>query len=216
MTGLKTDLEDISNKHKFLAIIELLNQIENEIKGNLTEFKGTDKFLPNNISEIFSNKTLKIQKGSERENGQEEFLEDKDWYIFNANFGTSEEKAFVKLFARQISELQKKYDLIYLVRNERHFKIFNFKDGRAFEPDFVLFLKNKNGEDLTYQLFIEPKGKFLQQADEWKKDFLIEIKEKYKNQILIFNELNKYKIIGVPFYNTEDENEFKGELFDII
>ena len=44
--------------------------------------------------------------------------------------------------------------------------------GRAFEPDFVLFLLQKNGDTITYQLFIEPKGEFLEKRDEWKESFL--------------------------------------------
>ena len=105
---------------------------------------------------------------------------------------------------------------IYLVRNERQLKIYNFKDGQAFEPDYLLFLVDKKGKKLTYQLFLEPKGKYLQSQDKWKEDFLEEIKEKYKDKILKFNELNKYKITGVPFYNSESENEFEEKLFESV
>ena len=81
--------------------------------------------------------------------------------MYNANYGTSEEKAFVQMLDAQTHWLKEIYDGIYLIRNERHFKIYNFDDGQAFEPDFVLFLRQKNGNTLTYQLFIEPKGKFI-------------------------------------------------------
>ena len=93
-------------------------------------------------------------------------------------------EAFVRMLDRQMDALKKQYDGIYLIRNERHFKIYNFSDGRAFEPDFVLFLHKKNGNMLTYQIFIEPKGKHLKEHDKWKQDFLKEITKKFEGKTL--------------------------------
>jgi len=118
-----------------------------------------------------------------------------------------------------MDQLKKKYDGIYLIRNERHFKIYSFSDGQAFEPDFVLFLRKKNGNILTYQIFIEPKGRHLKEHDKWKEDFLKQITEKYKGKILEFKtqrKTQKYRLVGVPFYNNEDENKFKQSLFDVL
>jgi type III restriction enzyme len=70
-----------------------------------------------------------------------------------------------------VDELREKYQEVYLVRNERILKIFSFKDGSAFEPDYLLFMKDKKGKDLNYQLFIEPKGSHLAEYDKWKNDF---------------------------------------------
>lgn len=78
--------------------------------------------------------------------------------------------------------------------------------GRAFEPDFILFCKQKNREKLTYQVFIEPKGDHLKAHDKWKEDFLKEIRE----QKMTFEiDSDKYLITGVPFYNNKNENKFK-------
>jgi type III restriction enzyme len=207
-------LPDINRENKFNAILKLLCEIEKQIKESQTQFKGTKKFIPYKFKDKFIDKKIKVQKGSERENGQVEFLENKDWYVFNANFGTSEEKEFVKLIDRQIDELSKKYDKVYLVRNERQLKIYNFKDGQAFEPDYLLFLINKNGDSLTYQLFMEPKGKYLAEGEKWKNNFLEEIKN--EAEVVQFSESRKYRVLGVPFYNSEDENNFKEKLFEII
>ena len=94
-----------------------------------------------------------------------------EWYVYNANYGTSEEKEFVKMFARRFEHLEKKYTNIYLIRNERELKIFD-KLGRAFEPDFILFCKQKDGEELTYQVFIEPKGAHLVANDQMERRLL--------------------------------------------
>ena len=120
---------------------------------------------------------------------------------------------------RQMETLKKKYNGVYLVRNERHFKIYSFSGGQAFEPDFVLFLQEKDGDMLTFQIFIEPKGKHLKEHDQWKQEFLKEITEKFKGEILEFStqsKTQKYRLVGVPFYNNEDENKFKQSLYEVV
>lgn len=210
-----------NNLEKFKAVLKLLEQIEKEIKINLTEYIGSEDFIPSFIKnhKLSKDKKIKIKKDNERLKGQEEFLENKDWYVFNANYGTIQEKDFVKMIDAQISELQKKFKQIYLFRNERQLKIYNFEDGQAFEPDYLLFLIDKNGKGITYQLFIEPKGEHLLEYDKWKSEFLEEIKEKFKDRILEVDTQEKewkYKITGVPFYSKERENKFKEELLEAI
>jgi len=212
-------LHRLSNKAQFDAVTGLLDQVESELQKNISEYKGTENFKPNNVSSVFSDKVLKLVEDSERAVGDEQFVADKGWYVFNANYGTNEEKAFVRMLDRQIDTLKIKYDGIYLVRNERHFKIYSFSDGQAFEPDFVLFMKEKNGEMLTYQIFIEPKGKHLKEHDKWKQEFLREITEKFKGETLEFKTQHKtqqYRLVGVPFYNNKDETKFKQSFYEVI
>ena len=209
----------LSNETYLAAMMGLLNQIESELRQNKTEYKGTEKFEPNVVSSIFTDKTLKLDKNSERADGDEQLVSDREWYVFNANYGTSEEKHFVRMLDAQIDELKEKYDGIYLVRNERHFKIYNFDDGQAFEPDFVLFLREKNGNTLIRQIFIEPKGKYLQAHEKWKEDFLEEIKEKFSGEVLKFKTQSgtqKYRLIGVPFYDNQDEKRFRESLESVL
>ena len=214
--GDESDLYDLSNRHQFEAMLALLNQIEMEISQEITDYRGSDRFVPDAISQVFYDKTLKMDERNERAQGDESFVEDKDWYVFNANYGTSEEKAFVRMLDLQIGQLRQSYDGIYLIRNERHFKIYNFSDGQAFEPDYVLFLKEKSGNLLTYQLFIEPKGRHLKEHEKWKQQFLKEITEKFAGEVLHFGKKYHYRLIGVPFYNNADENEFKKSLFEVL
>ncbi len=208
------DVYNLSNKVQLKALMGLLKQIETEIRENITEYRGTKNFKANTLAKVFQDKKLKLNEQSERAKGDEQFVANRDWYVFNANYGTGEEKAFVRMLDRQMDELRKNYDGIYLIRNERHFKIYNFSDGKAFEPDFVLFLKEKNGKFLTYQVFIEPKGKQLKEHEKWKETFLEEMTKEFKNKVLRFGENKKYRLIGVPFYNVEDENIFKQSLLE--
>ena len=207
----------LSNETYRAAVMGLLDQIASELHQNTKEYKGTERFKQYGISSVFIDKTLKLVEGSERIINHEQFV-DREWYVFNANYGTSEEKAFVRMLDGEIDRLKEKYDGIYLVRNERHFKIYNFDDGRAFEPDFVLFLRERSGNMLTYQIFIEPKGRHLKEHDQWKEDFLIQIKEKFAEETLEFRTQSgeqKYRLVGVPFYNSQDDTPFKESLHEL-
>ena len=217
--GDASELTHLSNRAQLDAMTGLLNRIAAELRQNTTEYKGTVRFKPNGINSIFTDKILKLVEGTERADGDEGLVSHRDWYVFNANYGTSEEKAFVRMLDAQTQWLKEKYDGIYLIRNERHFKIYNFDDGQAFEPDFVLSLREKNGNTLTYQIFIEPKGKHLQEHDQWKADFLKQIKEKFAGKTLKFEPesgTQSYRLLGVPFYNNQDERQFKDTLESVL
>ena len=211
----------LSNETYLAAMTGLLNQIVSELRQNMTEYKGTESFKPSSVDSIFIDKTLKLVEGSERADGDEQLVsdEDREWYVFNANYGTSEEKTFVRTLDAQIDKLKEKYDGIYLVRNEKHFKIYSFDNGQAFEPDFVLFLREKNGNTLIRQIFIEPKGKYLQPHEKWKEDFLKQIKEKFAGEVLVLKTqsgTHKYRPIGVPFYDNQDERQLMESLESVL
>lgn len=211
--GNVRELDD-NHTEKLAAVSGLLAQIESEICANATEYEGTRDFKEDWIHKIFKDKILKFDAQNPRASDDaqfEHFVSNKDWFAFNTIYGTSEEKAFVRMLDRQMHKLQARYDEIYLLRNEEYFAIYNFSDGRTFRPDFVLFLSEKGGELLTYQLFIEPKGKHLKEHDRWKEDFLKEITNEFSGKLLRFGD-KKYRLIGVPFYNNEDENWFRANL----
>lgn len=210
-SGSKIRLADITNTDYLFSIQGLLQAIEIEIKSNLTEFEGSD-YINEYVHKVFKDKSIKVYKDSERADGQEALVANEPWYVYNANYGTSEEKAFVSMFARRFESLNQKFKNIYLIRNEREIKIID-KLGRAFEPDFILFCKQKKGKELTYQVFIEPKGAHLIANDKWKEEFLEEIR-KQERTIEIYTD--KYRITGVPFYNNENENEFKKTLEETL
>ena len=138
-----------------------------------------------------------------------------DWFVYQDNFGTTEEKRFVAFFATKIKKLKEKYNEIYLIRNERNFHIYSFKDGNRFEPDYVLILINKGLIIEQQQIFIEPKGTHLLEKDSWKEEFLMEI-EKNASCVCYHDKGDKYKIFGLPFFNHEKkQQEFEKE-FDKI
>ena len=198
---------------KLAACEGLLSQIEAEIRKEITEYQGTKHFYEHQIHAIFTDKTLKFSVDTPRANDSASayLVKISDWFAFETLYGTSEERAFVEMLDRWIQESTKTYEDIYLLRNEGHFSIYNFSDGSPFQPDFVLFLRQKNGESLSYQLFIEPKGEHLAETDRWKAEFLQEIGAEFHSKILTEN--SKYRVIGVPsFYHERYENQFKDDL----
>ncbi|HXI01382.1 MAG TPA: DEAD/DEAH box helicase family protein [Sphingobacteriaceae bacterium] len=209
--GSKTRLANISNIDYLTAIQGLLQSVETEIKSNLTEFEGSN-YIKEYVHKVFKDKEIKVHTDSERADGQEAFVVNEPWYVYNANYGTSEEKKFVELFKRLFERLKEKFTNIYLIRNEREIKLID-KLGRAFEPDFVLFCKQKKAKELTYQVFIEPKGAHLIANDKWKEDFLKQIRDEEKT---IKIDTENYVITGVPFYNYANENECKKTLEDTL
>ena len=198
---------------KLTACCDLLDKIETEFRKQVTDYEGTKRFHEQRIDTIFTDKKLKFSADNPRINAEsrifdEIFVKNQCWIAFNGVYGTSEERRLVELLRRWLRNAEKIYEDIYLLRNERHFAIYNFSDGRAFEPDFALFLRKTNGKSTTYQLFIEPKGQHLIEQDRWKENFLKEIRAKCDSRILTEN--NEYRVIGVGyFYNSERENNFK-------
>ncbi|MCZ2129669.1 MAG: DEAD/DEAH box helicase family protein [Bacteroidia bacterium] len=210
-SGTANRLKEISHFDYLQALNGLLQNIETDIKSNTTEYEGSD-YIKEPIHKVFKDKEIKVDKYSERADGQETLVANEPWYAYNANYGTSEEKKFVELFSRRFEGLNQKFENIYLIRNEREIKIFD-KLGRAFEPDFLLFCKERAGEQMTYQVFIEPKGEHLKGFDKWKEDFLKEIRTEQKT---IKIHTDTYLITAVPFYNYGNENEFKKALNEAL
>ncbi|MBR4454427.1 MAG: DEAD/DEAH box helicase family protein [Bacteroidales bacterium] len=211
--GDKSHCQNITNHDYLQALKALLKSIETEIKQNDTDYEGS-AFTYGYLRDKFFDKTLHINKkiNTERADGQEEFLADKDWYVYNANFGTSEEKKFVKMFAARFDKIKEKFSDIYLIRNEQTLKIYD-EFGRAFEPDFVLFCRKNGGKENVLQIFIEPKGGHLESKDKWKEEFLKQIRG--KNEVVEIG-TDHYKITGVPFYNYSNENDFATELESVL
>jgi type III restriction enzyme len=207
--GSSDRIAQINNEDLLQAVILVLKQLEVQIKQQEIQYEGTKEFKPQSLQSIF-----KPEKEIVVDLSAEPIGYDKDWFVFEQIVWSSEEEDFMALFHKKITTLQKKYDEIYLVRSERAFAIYSFDDGQRFEPDFVLFLKHKNNkENITYQVFIEPKGDHLLVLDKRKNDFLQQIDE--RAEILDINFWN-YKLIWLPFYNKGLEIEFELTFDDVF
>lgn len=208
----------------FFACVNVLGKVAESVSDIEITYVGTTEFKPTRISEIFKDKKCNYtivhdgglgysQNDVSVPNGWKIDLSKEDWFAFEDNFGTSEEKAFVAYFKTFVPHLKEKYDKVFLVRNERQLHIYSFDGGERFEPDYLLFLHKQN--EVSYeqlQVFIEPKGTHLIANDKWKEDFLLEIEDKAVTT-KIFVDDSKYKIWGFHFFNTDVRmNEFAKDM----
>ncbi|MEG1725810.1 MAG: methylase, partial [Anaerovoracaceae bacterium] len=199
----------------------VVGKIANVISGIEETYQGTTEFTAKHLHEVFKDKRVNYTNPHDGGVGISQNdhtvpydwkldLSNEDWFVFEDNFGTSEEKAFVAYFKTHIDRLKMEYDKVYLVRNERQFAIYSFVAGERFEPDYVLFLrKNKTDGFEQMQIFVEPKGTHLLQQDSWKQDFLLALEEKAV-PITEFVDDNEYKIWGFHFFNAGDKKDFSG------
>lgn len=196
----------------YRACVNVLSKIANKVSAIEEVYEGTKEFKAHKLSEFIRDKSVNytpvsggkgVSQNDASVGSNRIDLSAEDWFVFNDNFGTSEEKAFVAYFKGYVNKLQTKYDKIYLVRNERQLHLYSFKGGERFEPDYILYLCKKH-TDSSEQLivFVEPKGNHLLESDKWKEDFLLELKEK-AIPVVTFVDDNDYKIWGFHFFNTE-------------
>lgn len=185
------------------------------------QYEGSMAFESVPVRTVLRDKTLNLSQkhvnglGTSQKEAEDENLKldlsDLDWYVFNDNYGTSEEKHFVRYLATMVNDLYTRYDEVYLVRNERfaELAIYEFSTGERFEPDFLLFLREKNSDGFCQeQVYIEPKGKHLLEQDRWKERFMLELVEKAA-PTTVHVDNNDYRIIGLPMYTHEVPAQMK-------
>jgi len=199
----------------FTACMTVLTKIGGEISAIKETYEGTTDFTDKKFSEMFRSKTIYITDPHGEGEGVSQNasairpewkinLGDADWFVFNDNFGTTEEKAFVTYFSTYVDALKKEYEKVYLVRNERQLVLYSFDGGERFEPDYLMFLRKKNATGYEqYQIFAEPKGNHLLAQDKWKEDFLLQIESRGIPK-KIFADDTEYHVWGFPFYNQQN------------
>lgn len=213
-------VDDLTPDDKLYITEKLLHHIEKDLIATEERYFGSEKFEQYKIKDLFEDNILRkytINHQSQAEFGMSqknqaetqyfEDLDNLDWYAYDDNFGTSEEKLLVRLIKDLMTELEEKWTDIYLLRNEKAVKIYSFDNGQAFEPDFLMFANDKKTGNISWQIFIEPKGSQFLDADNtfknskegWKQEFLRQISERDQARTLVDDD--RYRIIGLPFFN---------------
>lgn len=225
-------VNDLTPDDKLYITEKLLHYIEKDLIATEERFFGSEKFEQYKIKDLFEDNILRkytINHQSQAEFGlsqknsaETQYFEDLDnlnWYAYNDNFGTSEEKLLVRLVKDLMTELEEKWTDIYLIRNEKAVRIYSFDKGQAFEPDFLMFANDKKTGNVSWQIFIEPKGSqfldsnntFENSKEGWKQEFLHQISERDEARTLVDDD--HYRIVGLPFFNDAvSKNEVKETL----
>lgn len=213
-------LDNLSQKDKLFCAIDVLKQIEPLLSKGGIGYKGSKRFQPKQIKEVFREKTQKfaLDDSSDKEFGKSMKetdntalrmdLSNVDWHAYEDCFGTSEEKYLIRYIESIYPKLAEKYDDIYLLRNEKDLKIYSFTSGDAYQPDYVLFLKKKNEDKKSdyIQIFIEPKGEHLLTTDKWKEDAMKEIKA--NADIQFSTQGTNFNVWGMPFFTESNRQIF--------
>jgi len=223
--------EDLNNpifSHRKGIVTQVLNELRKEIEKAMIKYNGSSvfKYIKINSKDIYgkniicdkesniqnkgSGETGKSIKTTDNINYQIKNFKKLQWYAHTDNFGSDQEKLFIIFMKDHMPELAEIFENIVLLRNERYLKLASVLEGRYYEPDFVLFLSEKDRPTNRYQIFIECKGKHLFNNDSWKEDDLKNI-----NYQDVTGGKN-IKIMGMSFYNEENEEDFLNELQEKI
>ncbi len=207
--GVRSDLESLNARQRLKIIQYVLKEIKAGVRHASVEFVGTRNFTPQKISECFTDKTVKLRiEGESSLSWGESRIKgldlidpvEKSWHAYDNCYGTDQEKYFIKFLDEQADSIRNQYDEFFLLRNEKAVKLFAFKSGQGFEPDYILFLRKKGKEmGKVLQLFIEPKGKHLQSNDSWKQELLEDIE--WRDKVSTLFEGDEYWVYGLPFYD---------------
>jgi len=205
--------DDISAADKLELLLAFLDSFEQRLMSVSFPKKGSLEFYPKSFAEIFGMAKTKVINPN---NQHDSIAQNNAWYVLDGFVGTSEEQGLIEFIQSVIGNLQEKYSEYYLLRNEEVYKIYDFEQGRGFQPDFILFLKGKTENSGYYQIFIEPKGNdyigsdgtFKTGKEGWKDEFLEQISTQYGLSKPLVAENNHYKLIGLPFYNIAHDKNF--------
>lgn len=224
--GPRATVEDLPASSRLEIARFALSKIQAAMEANRVDHIGSREFRPRMIAEILVDRELKIGIEGERGRSWKESgldgidhidLHAEDWHVFDDSYGTDQEKYLIRFIHDNRDRLRSRFDEFYLVRNEKLVTIYSFDEGRAFEPDFILFLRRKDEATMTtMQVFIEPKGAHLAPGDEWKERFLAQINEEARLATIFQGQ--DFAIHGLPFHNSEARQAslFQGAFDDLL
>lgn len=194
---------DLSPKEKLGIVEDFLIKTSEKIRLNYLKTKGTPVFESVQFNKIFDDYFIEINKISSIKNNMSEIRRNRnmnkyDWYIYDQAIGNDWEFGLIDFIHDYIEELKTKYNEVFLIRNEKKYKVTEFHGTRRFMPDFLLYLKDEN---CTYHVFIEPKGSHLQKQDEWKEEFMSSLSN--NPDIEILSENDEVRLLGLKFYSKD-------------
>src|SRR5699024_12775568 len=138
-----------------------------------------------------------------------------DYFGYDVAIVNNTEEQVIHRIEVRVDELEEVYNDVYLIRMDENMHRESAKSNKlklhqfgasheevnlaGFQPDFILSLQ---GTDYFIQIFIEPKGRNIEQ-EQWKEDLLTYINE-HEAEIMFEDETDDVKIKGVKFYTMDD------------
>lgn len=199
-------VQALSASERLAVARDALAAVRAAIEGHSHDETGTRLFTPRGVAASVTDATLTVggpyrQRWADWPDNDGVDLRAAEWFAHDDFYGTTAELELIRFFARRIDDLRRAYGDVQLVRNEKAVKLYDFDQGRGFEPDFLLFLEHdEGGEAVVVQLFLEPKGGHLAKGEEWKEQFLLAIERQHE---LPEPYRATHRLRGEPFF---DEN----------
>ncbi|ELK46164.1 DEAD/DEAH box helicase family protein [Halobacillus sp. BAB-2008] len=214
------ELTDLSPIEKLNAVESFLKYAEKKIRNNYMKERGTPVFEGVAFSKLIDDYYLEINKVNRGVSDVSEIKEPrsmrgKDWFVYDKAIVNQLEDDMIDFVQSYVEELKETYKNVFLIRNERSIKIVEIDGVRGFMPDFLLYLQD---DEVTYQVFLEPKGGHLIEKDRWKQNFLEELNKRDIVQVL--SENDNVRLIGIKFYSNSSEqkaafrDDFKEKLLE--
>lgn len=211
------------NSFRLSVVNQALAQVKNSIKNNYLKKRGTKRFDSVPLKDIVVDYTKRVSSNNTGIQAliMPEPMDKDDWFVYDQAIVDGLEKNLIELVRGLVTELKKKYKEVFLIRNEEtinKLKLYDFdNDGSkdishygGFMPDFLLYLDNGQ---VTYQLFIEPKGDQLLERDSWKEKLLEKIKPE---NIKLIGENDDVRLYGVKFFKFSNGREIETEIKRIV
>ncbi|MCP1144860.1 DEAD/DEAH box helicase family protein [Lysinibacillus endophyticus] len=209
-----------------LKIIEIyLTEVAQKIKKGYSKKRGTGKFIGYPVKDYIINyrkripnyDTSNLLQVANPQHIKRYEIKD-EYFVYDSAIINQTEKQLIDRIGERIEELKEQYSDVYLIRMDENMHRESAKNDKlklhqfgekirdiyleGFQPDFILYLQNA---DFLIQVFIEPKGKSLEE-DQWKEDLLMYINDN-EAEIFFEDEVQGVKIKGLKFYTMNDERK---------
>lgn len=205
-----------------LAILDIvLRKIQQSIVKNYRKERGTNEFIPISVRDAIKDYSKVVPQPSNKTYTNELILpksmKSAEWFPYDYAITDQLEASLINLISSLIDDFKKKYNNVYLIRNEEtssnwslhEFENEDTKHYAGYMPDFILVLDD--GE-IMYQVYIEPKGEQLLDKDDWKQKLLESIRPE---NIELIGENRDVRLYGVKFYTRGDGRGMEEELRDL-
>ncbi len=224
---------DITPVEKLGILESYFLEVARQIKSGYNKKRGTGKFIGYPIKDYVTDYRKRVPNydtalmpttNNPQTVKRYEFKE--QCYVYDSAIVNLTEKQLIDRIFERVKELNKQYTDVYLIRMDENMHRESAKNKQltlhqfgtqhqqirleGFKPDFILYLGNV---DHTIQIFIEPKGRNLEE-EQWKEDLLLYINEN-EAEIVFEEDVHDVKIKGVKFYLINDGRNTINQIAEI-
>lgn len=206
------ELGELPPKERLYLLEMALMKIADNVRKNHAKALGTKTFYGEFINKLIKDYEIIIDDSLQStQNITKKNMKGQPWFVYDQALLNQLEHKMVEDIGNIIPNLEKKYNNVYLWRNDEtssSFKLTEFDGTRGFMPDFVLMLvirKENENENIFYQVMLEPKGEPYYLQDRWKEKMLEEVN--CDDIEVIIEENEKVRLIGVKFYRQFHDGE---------